>query len=294
MENFSKRTEKRWLEILASPVLAGRKGPLEEVLLTLGKEACPTHGHAVLLAGGAGSGKGFVIDKLLGFEGVVLDPDYLKALALRSEAIALKIKEFTGRDISSLDLRKPKDVEMVHTVLGTETGVLDAWRKKFASGILFAPQDRKPNILIDTTLSAPSKFRKETSYLAELGYDPLKTHLVWVINSVDMALEQNRSRSRVVPEDILIETHIGAALTMKQIVEMGESVRSVIDGKISFVFNRRGIDSEIAHSPHGGSYVKRARIITVKNPGKPIDESVLTQALRDEIRQIVPASPQGW
>lgn len=293
MSLFEKSRE-RFRKVMDSPVLRERKSALHEVLLLLGKEAFPTHGHAVILAGGAGSGKGFVIENLLGLEGVQIDPDYLKQLVLRSESLAAEIERSTGQSVKDFDLKDPHQTEKLHNTLQYATGVLKSWKLKFLASILAAPSERKPNIIVDTTLSSSSRFRKEVDALREVGYAKERIHLVWVINSVDMALQQNKERDRRVPDDILIETHTGAALTVKQLLDSQEYLRSKMDGKIVFVFNRRGIDSELVKGAQGGSYVKKARIITIKEPLSPIKEDVLTDALRAEIRSIVPTVPHGW
>ena len=51
------------------------------------------YGQIVFLAGGAGSGKGFVKDKLLGVEGMVFDVDAMKTLAMKSPKINQKVKD---------------------------------------------------------------------------------------------------------------------------------------------------------------------------------------------------------
>jgi hypothetical protein len=55
---------------------------LTEALITFSGQAYPKFGNVVILAGGAGSGKGFVKDKLIGIEGFNFDVDELKSLSL--------------------------------------------------------------------------------------------------------------------------------------------------------------------------------------------------------------------
>jgi len=50
---------------------------LDEVLLTFGRKR-PRFNQVIVLAGGAGSGKGFVIDNLLGVDAKVMDVDQIK------------------------------------------------------------------------------------------------------------------------------------------------------------------------------------------------------------------------
>jgi hypothetical protein len=52
-----------------------------------------------------------------------------------------------------------------------------------------------------------------------------------------VAIKQNKNRDRVVPEDILIDTHKGASRTMRDILEMGSGIKKYLDGDIYFSFN---------------------------------------------------------
>ena len=61
---------------------------LMEKLITFGGKAYPKFGNIVIMAGGAGSGKGFVLNKLVGVEGKVFDVDELKRLASKTPAIS--------------------------------------------------------------------------------------------------------------------------------------------------------------------------------------------------------------
>jgi hypothetical protein len=97
---------------------------LQEKLITFGKKAYPKFGNVVILAGGAGSGKGFQLEKLLGIEGKVFDVDHLKQLAIKSEMFAKRIKDETGQDIKNYDLKNPDNVSKLHDVLSS----VQSWR----------------------------------------------------------------------------------------------------------------------------------------------------------------------
>ena len=53
--------------------------------ISLGKMVYPKFGNIVILAGGSGSGKGFVKDKLLLMDGKTFDIDSLKGLIVQSD-----------------------------------------------------------------------------------------------------------------------------------------------------------------------------------------------------------------
>ena len=72
--------------------LAEEYTELVEKLITFGGQAYPKFGNVIIMAGGAGSGKGFVKDKLVGAEGFVFDVDELKKLAAATPAIVRKIR----------------------------------------------------------------------------------------------------------------------------------------------------------------------------------------------------------
>ena len=92
--------------------------PLEEKLITFGNQAYPKFGTVVIMAGGAGSGKGFVKGQLLGLEGFTFDVDAIKKLALKADGINAKVKKELGTDLSKFDLKNPDDVSKVHEIIG--------------------------------------------------------------------------------------------------------------------------------------------------------------------------------
>jgi dephospho-CoA kinase len=263
---------------------------LNEKLITFGGKAYPKFGNAVLLAGGAGSGKGFVLSNLLGIEGQVYDVDEVKKLALKSEKIKKLAKDATGKDISKFNLKNPDDVSTLHTILDEELNIIDKRKLARFVSIMVAPEDRKPNLIFDVTLKSLNKLRSITADIEKLGYSKLATHLVWVINSYNVAIQQNRERDRRVPEEILMDTHRGAAQTAKDILDMGKGIDKYLDGDIWYAFNKRGVDSTVAKSDKGGSYIKDANYIKVKEAGKAIDKKKVTDEVVKKIAGYVPPS----
>lgn len=263
---------------------------LLEKLITFGNKAYPKFGQVVILAGGAGSGKGFVLSNLLGIEGNVFDVDAIKELALKSDKLAQMVKDKTGHDIKGLSLKDPKNVFLLHSVLDGEMNIIDKRAKaKFAS-ILTTPEDRKPNLIFDVTLKNMRKLVEVTSDAKTLGYAPENIHIVWVINDYHVAQAQNRKRDRVVPEEILMDTHRGAAQTAKDILDMGNDITKYLDGDIWYAFNKAGEDSSLAKSDLGGKYVEDAFYIKVKESGKPINKKVVDAQVREKIKGYVPPS----
>ena len=112
--------------------------------------------------------------------------------------------------------------------------------KTLYTSILTAPPDRKPNIIFDVTLKDLQKLEKITRQVSAIGYPKENVHIVWVVNDIEVAKAQNKDpkRGRVVPADILVNTHRGASATMNDILNMGKGLRKYMDGDIAFAFNK--------------------------------------------------------
>lgn len=267
---------------------------LDEALVTFGKRAYPKFGQIVVLSGGAGSGKGFVLSNLLGIEGNVLDVDALKALAIGSTKLARRVKDETGVDLKSLDLREPENVKVLHDILADVYGITKSNQKRVFSSALAAPDDRKPNLIFDVTLKDIKKLDDITRNAVNLGYDKKNIHVVWVLNDIEMAKQQNLERDRVVPDDILLSTHEGAALTMAKLMNMGSSLTSYLDGDMFIVFNKKGVDTTMVKSPSGGAYILSANYLQIKKQGKKVmSKNELSDEIRNKIRDYTPEIP-NW
>ena len=267
---------------------------LDEALVTFGKKAYPKFGQIVILAGGAGSGKGFVLSNLLGIEGNVLDVDALKALAIGSNKFAARVKDETGVDLANLNLREPDNVKTLHDILANVYGITKSNQQRVFSSALAAPDDRKPNLIFDVTLKDIKKLDDITRNAVNLGYDKKNIHVVWVLNDIEMAKQQNLERDRVVPADILLSTHEGVALTMSKLMNMGSSLTSYLDGDMYIVFNKRGEDTTMVKSPSGGAYILSANYLQIKKQGKKVmGKSELSDEIRNKIRDYTPEIP-NW
>lgn len=242
---------------------------LDEALITFGGKAYPKFGQVVILAGGAGSGKGFTLEKLLGIEGITLDVDALKKLVMGSTKLAAEIKAKTGHDVKTMNLKNPDNVATLHHVIADVFNVSNKNQARVYAGIAAAPEDRKPNLIFDVTLKSMSKLASIARDVEALGYQKENIHIVWVMNDVHIAMQQNLKRDRVVPKEILMDTHEGAALTMAKILNMGDSLKQYMDGDIWISFNKVGIDSEVKKSDKGGMFVVKSNYIKVKAKGKP-------------------------
>ena len=249
---------------------------LNEALIQFANQSYPSNGNVIIIAGGAGSGKGFILDNLLGIEGKVFDVDTLKSLATRTPKIVQKVKDELGIDISHLDtnknpdaLRDPDNVALLHDIIGQELKLSNKQQRAFFTSVLSAHETLKPNIIFDVTLKDLQKLQTITRNVQQLGYDHKNIHIVWVVNDIKVAIDQNAKRERFVPVEILTNTHRGVSQTMNDIINMGDKLKKYMDGDIVLAFNKREVDSQLDKSKNGGSYIKDANYVYVKKSGKP-------------------------
>ena len=134
-----------------------------------------------------------------------------------------------------------------------------------------------------------------------LGYDKKNVHIVWVVNDIEVAKQQNQKRARTVPSEILVNTHRGAANTMGDIINMGSKLRRYMDGDIVFAFNKVGVDATLQKGSgagkkigmrgktSGGIALKDANYFYVKRAGKnPTSVDKLDKEIRMKIKSYVP------
>ncbi len=269
---------------------------LDEKLITFAKKAYPKSGHALILAGGAGSGKGFVLDNLIGMEGKKFDVDELKRLVLKAPKIAKKVKDETGQDLSKFNLNKPDDVFKLHNIVADELNLSNKKMAAFFASVMTKRPEDKPNVIFDVTLKDLRKLDNITRLVQGAFYDKKNIHIVWVVNDVEVAKSQNTdpTRGRVVPVEILVNTHRGASQTMLDIVRMGKNLKKYMDGDITFAFNKIGVDSDLAKSGRGGQYIKDALYFKVKESGKPpMKHKDIEKDILRKIDKYVPAG-QDW
>jgi predicted kinase len=264
---------------------------LAEKLITFAGQAYPKFGHVIIMAGGAGSGKGFVKDNLVGAEGITFDVDVLKTMAAKTPAIAKRVKDELGVDLKDLanNLKDPENVSRLHEIIGDYLQLDDKRLKTVYKSIIQAHPDRKPNLIFDVTLKDLRKLQNVTRQVKALGYKNESIHIVWVVNDIEVAKAQNLKRSRTVPAEILVNTHRGASQTMNDIVNMGKTLKNYMDGDIVFAFNKVGVDSDLKKSGRGGQFVKDANYFYVKRAGKPVASvNAVSLSLRKKIASYVP------
>ena len=187
------------------------------------------YGQIVFLAGGAGSGKGFAIKNYMeGEKFKVRDVDEWKKGFMKLADTQDKFPEIKG-----LNLRNSKDVYKIHMFV-KKAGIKD---KSIDLLLRDANSDRLPNIMFDITMKDASDITTMIPKLEEAGYDTKNIHLTWVLTNYAVSIVNNRNRERVVPEDIMLLSHEGAAKSMYSVIK-GDLPRG-LNGGVRVILNNR-------------------------------------------------------
>ena len=265
---------------------------LEEKLILYNNGA--KYGQVVFLAGGAGSGKGFAISNFMqGEDFKIRDVDALKIafqklddlgkftmdqlLKKYGSNISERDMDFIqknvidkGFSLKDLNLKTPEHVYALHVMVrasGAKNKTLDL----LLDG---AAQNTLPNILIDSTFADMDDITGYIPKLIKAGYETRNIHVTWVLTNYEIAIQNNKKRARVVPEDILLKTHKGAAQTVCALVKKG--FPKEVDGGVYVVLNNPQNTMFIVDPKTGQHYkdIKGNKVVgnfmylTLKKPGK--------------------------
>ena len=226
------------------------------------------YGQIVFLAGGAGSGKGFAIKNFMeGEKFKIRDVDEWKKAFM-------KLADTTNMhsEIKGLKLKNPKDVYKIHMFV-KKKGIKD---KSLDLLLRDANTKHLPNIMFDITMKDASDIGDIIPKLVEAGYAAKDIHLTWVLTNYAVAILNNRNRERVVPEDIMLLSHEGAATNMYDVIK-GKLPRG-LNGGVRVILNNR--DNTIVwadpdtkkpmKTSQGDIIIKDFTYLTLKKEGKTI------------------------
>jgi dephospho-CoA kinase len=270
---------------------------LYEKLVVFGGGA--KYGQIVFMSGGAGSGKGFASKAFMESEKFkIRDVDEWKKAYLE----LAKLKDINP-ELKNLNLKNGDDVFKLHMFVKqrkTKDNTLDML-------LTDVKADRLPNIIFDITGKEMGDFEEVIPRLIETGYDPKNIHVAWVLTDFKVAYTANLTRERVVPGQVFLDTHQGAAKTMQSLIDRkkmpeGANGRFVVimnnrNNTVFFntgdVYKGRKVDlknqkKEDAPGVSGFYY------ITVKEAGKPFkSEEGWKEELHQQIIANVPGGQDG-
>ena len=248
---------------------------IDEKLITFSNRA--PYGQIVFMAGGAGSGKGFAISNFIDSAGFkVRDVDEMKTAVGKldqlgkfsvdawykkyadklSEKDRAHVEEFVvgkGMSIADVadDLKNPNNVMSLHLIVDA-MGLKDKWLISMLSGK--NNKETLPNLLFDITAKKVSSITSVIKPLLDAGYDANNIHLIWVLTDYHLAVSNNKGRDRVVPDDILLGTHEGAAKTIWSILTKG--LPKGLNGRIDVILNNR--ENTVTYKDSKGNTMKGA------------------------------------
>ena len=248
---------------------------LDEKLITFSNRK--PYGQIVFMAGGAGSGKGFAIDNFIDAAGFkVRDVDEMKSAVGKLDQLGkfsiddwfkkyasklpeedrAHVEEFVvGKGMSIADvannLKDPNNVAALHYIVDA-MGLKDKWIINMLSGK--TNKETLPNLLFDITAKKVNSISDVIKPLVDAGYDPKNIHLIWVLTDYHLAVSNNKGRDRVVPDDILLGTHEGAAKTIWGILTKG--LPKGLNGRIDVILNNR--ENTVTYKDSKGNEMKGA------------------------------------
>ena len=189
---------------------------LEEDILNEGARD-PGIFKAIFLAGGPGSGKSFVAQKLFGIpEKINVSKTGLKMVNQDSELEMLLKKYFGTTDIDNMPDELFQDltgVDKKGKPVDYDTSGLRKFAKDLSQERLRLYTQGKLGVIIDGTGHKFAKIKKRRKELMDMGYD---TYMVFVNTSLQIARERNEKRDRVVPDSIVrkswedVQANLGA------------------------------------------------------------------------------------
>jgi len=179
---------------------------LEEDILNEGARD-PGIFKAIFLAGGPGSGKSFVAQKLFGIpEKVNVSKTGLKMVNQDSELELLLKKYFGTTDIDNMPDELFQDltgVDKKGKKVDYDTSGLRKFAKSLSKERLRLYTNGKLGVIIDGTGHNFGKIKRRRKELMDMGYD---TYMVFVNTSLKIARERNEKRDRVVPDAIVTKS----------------------------------------------------------------------------------------
>ena len=156
---------------------------------------------AVFLAGGPGSGKTYIAKGLFGIpDRVNVSQTGMKMVNSDKELKYLLNKFGFGTDLDSL----PDEVFANLTGDGPQSSGLRKFAKDLTAERRRLYQNGRLGMIVDGTGDDFQKISREKAELEKIGY---QTYMIFVNTTLEVALERNENRDRVLPEKIVSDSH---------------------------------------------------------------------------------------
>jgi len=151
---------------------------------------------AIFLAGGPGSGKSTVIDKLFG-----IPPKGKIKSNLTRAGLKVVNSDQAYEYLKAKNKIPPRDIDLTKDQQRTQ-GKLMARSVKIAKKQLSMYLESKIGVIIDGTGASSNVMKKKKQMIEDLGYD---TYMIFVSTSLETAMERNRNRPERSLHDKIVE-----------------------------------------------------------------------------------------
>lgn len=248
----------------------------EDRVVKFGGQVYPEDGWCMILAGGPGSGKSTARKNLIPIEGKIFDADelsmylhkhfkpqtnYQKKFGGKYRGIDPRDDGFTDDDMR---MSNPKYVSYLHNKRKS-TGLKDLkWNSMFTDA---QNGERLVNIIFDTTGDDQSKIDNIVRMAKSVGY---KTSLVYIFTDIDSQLRNNRSRERVMDDDLVKMITLDVYKTLMDMYDntfIPGNTLSLIDEIWAVV----SIDADMRSRQGKLNYIKAQNVFPLKLDGKEIN-----------------------
>ena len=156
---------------------------------------------AVFLAGGPGSGKTYIAKGLFGIpDRINVSQTGMKMVNSDKELKYLLNKFGFGTDLDSL----PDEVFANLTGDGPQSSGLRKFAKDLTAERRRLYQNGRLGMIVDGTGDDYQKIAREKAELEEIGY---QTYMIFVNTTLEVALQRNELRDRVLPQSIVSQSH---------------------------------------------------------------------------------------
>lgn len=182
---------------------------LERLQINFGS-AKSEYGQCIILAGGPGSGKGYIERNHILANYKIMNVDDLKKKYIKLQKKGLIDDEY------QYDLTKPEDTFALHAKV-KQHGWKNKERKHFwASQNSKVNKESLANILFDMVAGDPEDVLEIIAMAKPIGY---KITLIWICANMQSAIEGNAKRDRKVPLSVLEKGHKEAYETINAILD---------------------------------------------------------------------------
>ena len=224
----------------------------------------PKNGWCIILSGGSGSGKGYVLARQLPIDGKVIDVDKYKEYFVKMNGGYINGEKF--------DWSNEDHVSFAHFAVKNKH-----WKDKAKKNFFLSQSNNKErlqNIIFDITGSEPNKDVTKIALEAKgCGYN---TMLVWVVSNRSEAIIRNLERKRTVKNVILHGLHNDIMLKMPPYLKSAQSTECIDDAWIIFS------STEDIRRPKLSDEEQKNAAIRLKrtNSGFQIDEQTMEKLVR--------------